>query len=124
VVAGVSENGEPWAEFAGDEGIEGAEAAGEFDGGDAAIAVQPAKKIGSGAAAFLGVALDTAGDEVAVGIVLQLNTRDNVVEATQGRGEATATIKTKGAFALVDGFAQRAVVQEVQLFEAGGESGA
>jgi hypothetical protein len=62
-------------ELARGEGVEGAEAGGEFDVGEAAFAVEPAEKIASRAIAFLGVALETAGDKVAVGIASQEDAR-------------------------------------------------
>lgn len=116
--------GERGAEFAGDEEVEGAEAAGEFVGGDAALAMEPAEKVRSGAASLQGIALDTAGDEIAIGIVLGLDTRDDVVEGTHGRVEAAPAIKTEAAFAAMDGFAKGAVLQEIQLIEVAGASGA
>ena len=49
-------------------GGEGAEAGGEFGGGQAALAVEAAEKIGDGGFPFLRVAFHAAGDQVAVGI--------------------------------------------------------
>lgn len=112
------------AEFAGDEEVEGRETAGEFGGGDAAFAVEPTEKLGSRVASLRGVALDATGDEVAIGIVLGLDTRDDVVEATHGRVEAAPAIKTVAAFPAMDGFAKSAVPQEIQLIEVAGASGA
>lgn len=116
--------GERGAEFASDEEVEGAEAAGEFGGVDAAFAMEPAEKVRSGAASLQGIALDTAGDEIAIGIVLGLDTRDDMVKATHGRVEAAPAIKTEAAFAAMDGFAKSAVLQEIQLIEVAGASGA
>jgi hypothetical protein len=56
------------AEFAGGEGVEGAEAGGEFGGGEAALAVEAAEKIVGRLFSFPGVAFHAAGDQVAVGI--------------------------------------------------------
>src|SRR5438132_8235015 len=57
----------PWkgrAELAGGEGVERAEAGGEFGGGQAAFAVEAAEKIGSGGFPFLGVAFHATRDQV------------------------------------------------------------
>ncbi len=56
------------AEFAGGEGAEGTQASGEFAAGQAALAVQPAQEVAGGSLALLGVAFQTAGDQVAVRI--------------------------------------------------------
>ena len=69
------------AEFAGGEGIQGAEAGGKLDFGQAALAMQPPEKICRGEVVFLEVALLTAGNEIAAGIVAELCTGDDVVEA-------------------------------------------
>jgi len=66
--AGIDNGGDRRTEFAGGEGVEGAEAVGEFGGGQAALAVEPAEKILSEAVSFQRVALETTRDEVAVGI--------------------------------------------------------
>lgn len=55
-------------EFAGGEGVEGAEAAVEFGVGQAALAIEAAKKILGAGFTFGGIAFDAGGDEVAVGI--------------------------------------------------------
>jgi hypothetical protein len=69
-------------EFRGGEGVQGAEAAGEFDGRQAALAVEPAEKIPGGALPFLGVAFQAAGNEIAVGIAARLDARHDVVQAS------------------------------------------
>ncbi len=56
------------AEFAGGEGVEGEEAGGEFEAGEAAFAIETTEEVGSGRLAFLGVALDAGGDQVAIGV--------------------------------------------------------
>ena len=60
--------GQRKAEFAGGEGVEGAEAGGEFGGGQAAFAVEAAEKIVGGLFAFLDVAFHATGDQIAVGV--------------------------------------------------------
>src|SRR6266849_328696 len=67
------------AEFAGGEGVEGAKAGGGFGGGQAALAVEAAEKIGGGGFPFLGVAFHAAGDQVAVGIAPRPRLRHDVV---------------------------------------------
>ncbi len=49
-------------ELAGSEGVEGAETGVEFGGGQAALAVEPAEKIGGGTFAFERIAFETGGD--------------------------------------------------------------
>jgi hypothetical protein len=95
-------------EFTGGEGVESAETAGEFDGGYPAFAMERAEKVGSRAATLVGIAFDAAGDEVAVGIILKFDPRNDVVEATHRGGEATAAIKAESALAVVDRIAQGA----------------
>jgi len=69
------------AEFAGGEGIQGTEAGGELDLGQAALAVERPEKIRGGEIAFVDVACLTAGNEIAAGIVAELCTGDDVIEA-------------------------------------------
>jgi len=69
------------AEFAGGEGIQGAEAGGKLDLGQAALAVEPPKKIRGGEIAFVDVAFLAAGNEIATGIVAELCAWDDMIEA-------------------------------------------
>src|SRR6266702_1337455 len=102
-------------EFAGDEGVQGAEAGGELDDGQAAFVVEPAEEVCRRKIALLRVAFPTAGDEVAVGIILQLDQRDDMVEAA-GKGSKTVqAIKTTAAFSQMDGAAQSWMFEEVEL---------
>src|SRR5713101_6677306 len=55
-------------ELAGSEGVEGAEAGVEFGGGEAALAVEPAEKIGGGTLAFERIAFEARGNQVAMGV--------------------------------------------------------
>jgi hypothetical protein len=68
-------------EFAGDEGVQGAEPGGELGSGQTAVVVEPAEMTFRGKIALLRVTLLTTGDEVAVGIVLQLGKRDDMIDA-------------------------------------------
>lgn len=111
-------------EFAGDEGVEDAEAGGKLDGGQTMLIVEPTEKICRGKIAFLQVAFAAAGDEVAIGIVLQLGKRDDMVDAARTNGKPAATVKTKAAFPQMDGAAQSRMFQKVQILEMIGAIGA
>jgi hypothetical protein len=110
--AGIGDGGDGRTELAGGEG---AEAGGEFGVGQAALAVEPAEKIASRAIAFLGVALETAGDEVAVGIAAQEDARDNMVDTATRRRNSAQAIKATAAFARMDGMAQRLIFREIHF---------
>jgi hypothetical protein len=105
------------AEFADDEGVQGAEAGGKLGGGQAALAMEPTEMISGGKVTFAGVTFLTAGDEVAVGIILQLDAGDYMVEAARRSGKSCQTIKTTTAFSHMDGPAQGWTFQEVQHLE-------
>ena len=111
--------GDHGAELAGGEVVQGAEAFVEFGGGEATIAVERAEIVGGGVFLFRGIALHTAGDQVAIGIAAEVDARDNVVEALHAGGDATKAIETFAAFAGVDGLAERASFHKIQLFEVG-----
>src|SRR5260370_8164184 len=102
-------------ELAGGEGVEGAEAGGEFGVGEGAGGVEAAEEIGSGAIPFLGGAQQTAGDKVAIGIAPEGHARDNVIEAANHRSKATQAIETASAFSQMDGAAQSPALEEVRL---------
>jgi len=104
-------------ELAGGEGVEGAEAAGEFASGQLAFAEERAKEIFGAAWAFLGVAILAAGDEVAVRVVTRMRAGDDVVETLHRRGEKAQTIETTPGFARMDGVAQAIGTEEVLVFE-------
>jgi len=102
-------------EFASGEGVEGAEASSEFGGGQAAFAVEPAEEVSGGAIPFLRVALQTAGDEVAIGIAPEGHARHNVIEAANQGRKPTQAIEAATAFSHMDGVAQSPVLEEVHL---------
>lgn len=106
-------------EFAGGEIIEGAEAAGEFDGAQAAVAVERACKLDGVALGLQRVAIETAGDEVAVGIAAEMRLRDDVVEAPSMGDEPAQAIEAAAAFAGVHGAAERLGLEKIGLREAG-----
>ncbi len=107
-------------ELAGSEGVEGAETGVEFGDGEAALAVEPAEKIGGGTLAFERIAFETRGNQVAIGVVSRLDAGHDVVEALDARVGAAQTIETMAAFAEVDGLAQGAGLEEVEVFQAWG----
>jgi len=111
----IGSGGERRGELAGGEGVESAEAGGEFGVGQAAVAVEPAEEIGSGAIPFLGVAQQTAGDKVAIGIAPEGDARHNVIEAANQRRKPTEAIETASAFSQMDGAAQSPGLEEVRL---------
>jgi len=65
----------------------------------------------------LRVALEAAGDKVAVGIAAALDERHDVVETLDSRSEPPQTVKAKAAFACVDGLAEFPVAEKVGLLE-------
>jgi hypothetical protein len=104
-------------EFAGGEGVESAEARVEFGGGQALLAIEGAEKVAGGTFAFLGIAFEATGNQVAVRVTAGLDARHDVVEALDARVNALETVKTVAAFAEVDGLAQGAGLEEVQPFQ-------
>lgn len=108
------------AEFAGGEGVEGAEAGVEFGGGETAVAIERAKEIGGGALALPGVAFRAARDEVAVRVSTAADAGNDVIETTSARVGAAQAIEAKAALASVDEFAKRAVFEEIQIVQSGG----
>jgi hypothetical protein len=113
-------SGEIGPELAGGKLFQGAEAVGEFVGGQAALAAEGAEKIFSGSFAFLGVATGAAGNEVAVRILAPAGERDDMVEAAGAWGELGQAIETEVAVAGVNGRAAGFRQQEIRLLEAGG----
>jgi hypothetical protein len=105
------------AEFAGGEGVEGAEAIGEFCGGEALLAVEAAEEIARGTFALLRVALDAARDEVAVRVATELDPRHNMIETLPRRGKPTQTVEAEASLAGVHGLAKGASLQEVGILE-------
>src|SRR6266851_308767 len=112
-------------ELAGSEGVQGAETGVELCGGDAAFAVEPAEKIGGGTLSFERIAFEAGGNnQVAIAVAPRLGAGHDVVEALDARVGAAQTIETMAAFAEVDGLAQGASLEEVEVFQVGGLRGA
>src|ERR1700738_4293444 len=110
------------AEFAGGEGIQGAEAGGKLDLGQAVLAVERPEKIRGGEIAFVDVACLTAGNEIAAGIVAELCTWDDMIEAAGCGGKAAQAIKTAAEFSGMNSAAQGRRFQKVQILEVEGAS--
>jgi hypothetical protein len=106
-------------ELAGGQDVDGAETGIELRGGQTALAVEPAEKIG-GTLAFERIAFEARGNQVAIRVVPRLDAGHDVVEALDARVGAAQTIETLAAFAEVDGLAQGAGLEEVEVFEVGG----
>jgi hypothetical protein len=102
-------------ELAGGEGVEGAEAIGEFGVTQAAITVKTPQKVDGGAFSFLGIAFQTTRDQVAVGIAAELGLRHDMVKAASHGCEVTQTIKATATFARVDGPAEGRRLQEIHV---------
>jgi hypothetical protein len=107
-------------ELARSEGVEGAEAGVELRGGDAALAVEPAKKMSGGTLSFERITFEAGGNQVAIGVASRAGAGHDVVEALDARVGAAQTIKTMPAFAEVDGLAQGPGLEEVEFFQVGG----
>src|SRR6266581_1042364 len=84
-------------ELAGGEVIEGAEATAKFGVAQAPLAIQPAHKLLGRAFPFLRVAIQTARDEISIGILSQLRPRNDVVEAPPVVGDPPRTIEAAAA---------------------------
>ncbi len=106
-------------ELAGGKIIQGAEAATQLVITQAPVAVEPAQMLDGGAFRLVGVAIQTARDEVAVGIAPEVRLRDDVVEAPSLGNEPAQTIEAAAALAGVDGAAERTGLEEIGLREAG-----
>lgn len=95
----------------------------EFGAREAAFAVEEAQKVGCGALALATVAVQTAGDEVAVGAGAVPGARHDVIQALHFWSHAAETIKADAAFASVDGAPKGGRAHKVEIFEVGGVGG-
>src|SRR5258708_40164286 len=109
--------GERRAELAEREGVEGAEAVGQFGLVQAALAVKAAEKILGRLFPFLRVAFHTARYPIAVGIVAQPRLRHDVVQALHCLRSAAQTVEALAALAGVDGLSQPLILQKVRLLD-------
>src|SRR6266478_4350344 len=86
-------------EVAGGEGVEGAQASGEFCGIQVALAVEAAEKIVGGLFSFLRIAFYAARHQVAVRIAPQPRPRHDVVQALHRRRGVTQAVEALVALA-------------------------
>jgi hypothetical protein len=100
--------------------VEGTEAASEFRAGQVALAIQAAQEIGGGPPSFLRIALQTAGDKVAVGIAAELHLRNDVVDALHTGTQAAHAVEAAATFSGVNGLAKRMILHEVDILEVEG----
>jgi hypothetical protein len=79
--------------------------------------------VGGGLFSFLRIAFEAAGNQIAVGVAAGFDAGLDVVEALGVRVGAAQAIEAVAAFAEVDGLAQGAGLEEVELFQVkiGGE---
>jgi hypothetical protein len=103
--------------------VEGPEASVELGGGEPVLAIEGAEKIGGGLSAFVGVAFETAGDEVAKRIAAGAELGNDVVQAADARLEATEAVEAEMAIAEVNGFAERRSGEEIERLDTGGAGG-
>jgi hypothetical protein len=113
--------GEGRGELSGGEGVEGAEAGGEFGVGDAAVAVEPAEEVFGGGLALFRVAIATARDKVAVGVAPRLGLRDDMVDGAYEDSKVAQAVKAEATLARVDGPAQSLVFEEIGVRDARSE---
>ena len=105
------------SELPGGQIVQGAEAGAKFGLAQAPVAVQPAHMLLGQALPFLRVAIQTARHQVLIGILSQLRSRHNVVEAPPVLSDPPRTIKAAAALAFVDGLAQDLLFQEICLLD-------
>lgn len=113
------------AELARSEGVERQKTHGKIDGGEAALAKEPAQKIGGRFVPFLRVALQAAGDEISIRVSSQCGLRHDMVQALHFRSEAAEAVKAPAVLALVDRLAKGLGLQEIGFLKIfpGGQRG-
>src|SRR5260370_15469342 len=102
-----------WAQFAGGEGVESAEAASEFGVAQAALAIKAAEKVDAGEFSFLGIAFHAARDQIAVRIACELRLGHNVVQVASLGHKLTQAIKATATLSCVDGPPEGCGLQEI-----------
>jgi hypothetical protein len=107
-------------ELAGGQGVECTKTRVELRGGDAALAIEPAEKIGGGTVAFEGIAFEAGRDQVPVGIAASFDAGHDVIEAVDAGVRAAQAIEAVAALAEVDGLAEGAGAQEVEMAQVSG----
>jgi len=101
-------------ELAGGEGVEGAEASAEFNGSQAALAIELAEKILRRLFPFLRVAFHTARNQVATGSTPPAGERHDVVKAPNEGRCPPQTIKAQAALARMDGLALCLILEKIR----------
>src|SRR5260221_7057860 len=109
--------GEDGEEFAGGEGFKGAVATFEFGASYAPLAIEPTEKIARSLLALLQIALQAAGNQIAVRIKSGANPRHHVVQAFRQSSQALPAVETIAGFARVDRAPQLAALQEIGLLQ-------
>src|SRR3989442_2976179 len=117
VVSCILLSGKPWPKLACREGLHGEQACAEVLGRQAPLAVEPAQKILSRKVLLPGVAIQAAGDQVAVRIASRLGDRHHMIQAVGPAGGPAQTVKAHATIARVDGLAQGRSSQEIQLVQ-------
>ena len=111
--------GEFRAELACGQVVESAKACAEVLGGQAALAEEVAQKISGREVSLARVAVQAAGNQVAVRIAPTRRLRHDVIQAVGPAGRPAQTVKARAPFAGVDGLAQAAGSQEIRFFNVG-----
>jgi hypothetical protein len=106
-----------WRELAFCERLHGEQARAEVLGRQAPLAEQLAQKIRGREVALPGVAVEAAGNEVAVGIASGLRERHNVVQAMGPAGSPAQAVEAHAMLACVDGAAQSRCSHEIKLVQ-------
>jgi len=109
-------------EFSSFERSQGAVTDAQFGWVQSPLAKEPAKELVRGAILLLRVAIITTRHEVAVGITVEFGAGHDMVQALPAPCCAPQTIEAPPAFSLMDGPAQRRVLQEVpclKVYDAG-----
>ena len=102
------------------QGLEGGEASFEVGGGEASFAVEVAEEFIGGAVALLSVAVETTGDDVAVGVVAVGAHGHGVIIAGGIGVEPTQAVEAGEVLAVEDGGAHAGVIEAVGVVEFGG----
>jgi len=110
-------------ELAGGEIVQGAEAATQLGVAQAPLAVERAYMLLGRALSFLRVAIQTARHQVSIGILSQLRSRYNMVEAPPVVGDPPRTIEAAAPLAFVEGPAQDLLFQEIRLLDVDNDAG-
>lgn len=115
--ADLAGRGQGWRELAGGEGVKGAEALGKFGGGQAAHAVEAAEIIRSRNPGFAHVAVEAAGDQIAIAARPVADLGHDVVQAELRPGDVPKAVKASPALAAMNRVAQVLLGGEIQRLQ-------